>query len=418
MRLNAKVCVSCESSAAHGVFPIRMACPLCGDRCTCSAASTGKQIAGTRVSVLVDPNDDTQNSDRSTASENFSRAKTTAARNPAGDNNQGDWRGEVANRVQAHRARRRRRYDPESSLSLSFTQTAAASSDSAESSPEKSKHASQQYHASSSAPELEPSSSDFESAGGVSTLIGEIEDSRPSPYRRIVMKVPEQLEACDTADNVIEFPRSVEQDLLFATELAETISATPRILESEPPEAAVTTEPSPAKLQPLATFHLDDYISSVHADDWEQQEAEESDGGIELPLQVAPANARTMCALTDAVVVFTASALFAVIVLSIAKFVPQGRLAVALALLLPLGLWSAYHYVFLVYGGATVGMQMAQLELTSFEGCVPPRRIRAWRALSLLLSCASLGLGFAWAMVDEDRLGWHDRITRTYLRRS
>jgi hypothetical protein len=29
-----------------------------------------------------------------------------------------------------------------------------------------------------------------------------------------------------------------------------------------------------------------------------------------------------------------------------------------------------------------------------------------------------MGLGFAWALVDEDCLGWHDRITRTYLRRS
>jgi len=35
-----------------------------------------------------------------------------------------------------------------------------------------------------------------------------------------------------------------------------------------------------------------------------------------------------------------------------------------------------------------------------------------------VLSCISLGLGFAWAALDEDCLGWHDRITRTYLRQS
>jgi len=371
-----------------------MACPLCGDRCTCSAATTGKQIAGTRVSVLVEPNNETRNS--STA-----------------DNNLGeDWRGEVANRVQAHRAKRRRRYDPESSLSLSFTSTASTSANAAKTEPEKNKNATQQYHQTSSAPELDSSAADFES-GGVSTLVEEVEDSRPSPYRRIVLKPPEPVEV-PTEDNVIEFPRSVEQDLLFANELAESISATPRILES--PEISAETEQPAPKLQQLATFHLDDYILGPAVDDW--QEDEESDSEIELPLQVAPANARTMCVLTDAVVVLTASALFAVIVLSMAKFVPQGRMGLALALLLPLGLWSAYHYLFLVYGGATLGMQMAQLELSSFEGCVPARRIRAWRALSLLLSCASLGLGFAWAMVDEDRLGWHDRITRTYLRRS
>ena len=26
------------------------------------------------------------------------------------------------------------------------------------------------------------------------------------------------------------------------------------------------------------------------------------------------------------------------------------------------------------------------------------------------------GLGFLWSLFDEDRLGWHDRITRTYQR--
>src|SRR5947209_4538024 len=187
-----------------------MACPLCGDRCTCSAATTGKQIAGTRVSVLFEPDNDTQN-------------------NSADDSNRGeDWRGEVANRVQAHRAKRQRRYDPESSLSLSFT-PAPTSANKAEATPEKNKNATQQYHQTSSAPELHSSTSDLDE-GGVSTLVEEIEDSRPSPYRRIVMKPPAELPTSD--DNVIEFPRSVEQDLLFAHELAESISATPRILES------------------------------------------------------------------------------------------------------------------------------------------------------------------------------------------
>jgi hypothetical protein len=27
----------------------------------------------------------------------------------------------------------------------------------------------------------------------------------------------------------------------------------------------------------------------------------------------------------------------------------------------------------------------------------------------------SLGLGFAWAFLDEDRLAWHDRISHTFL---
>jgi uncharacterized RDD family membrane protein YckC len=118
------------------------------------------------------------------------------------------------------------------------------------------------------------------------------------------------------------------------------------------------------------------------------------------------------------VLVLTAAALFSMIVLSIAKFVPQGKSALMIAVLLPASLWAIYHYIFLVFAGITPGMMMAQLELSSFEGCVPLRKTRASRAFAMMLCCVSLGLGFFWAMVDEDNLGWHDRMTRTYLRQS
>jgi hypothetical protein len=39
-----------------------------------------------------------------------------------------------------------------------------------------------------------------------------------------------------------------------------------------------------------------------------------------------------------------------------------------------------------------------------------------WRAFAIVLCYATLGLGFVWAFIDEDRLCWHDRITRTHLR--
>jgi uncharacterized RDD family membrane protein YckC len=42
-------------------------------------------------------------------------------------------------------------------------------------------------------------------------------------------------------------------------------------------------------------------------------------------------------------------------------------------------------------------------------------RIRRWRVLASVLSGFSLALGYAWCFLDEDRLSWHDRITRTYM---
>jgi hypothetical protein len=32
-----------------------------------------------------------------------------------------------------------------------------------------------------------------------------------------------------------------------------------------------------------------------------------------------------------------------------------------------------------------------------------------------MLSTFPLGLGIVWALLDEDTLCWHDRITRTYV---
>jgi hypothetical protein len=69
----------------------------------------------------------------------------------------------------------------------------------------------------------------------------------------------------------------------------------------------------------------------------------------------------------------------------------------------------------LVYGGKTAGMEMANLSLRGFNGRVPDWKQRKHRVYSMLFSLVSVGLGFAWALVDEDCLCWHDRMTRTFL---
>jgi uncharacterized RDD family membrane protein YckC len=77
-----------------------------------------------------------------------------------------------------------------------------------------------------------------------------------------------------------------------------------------------------------------------------------------------------------------------------------------------------FQYVFLVYGKRTPGMSAANLEVLDFDGLQPSPGARRWRALAITLSAVSLGLGFAWSLVDEHTLGWHDRISGTYLKKS
>ena len=85
--------------------------------------------------------------------------------------------------------------------------------------------------------------------------------------------------------------------------------------------------------------------------------------------------------------------------------------------------WFAALFVFrtLLYRAAfcfaeidTPGTRAAGLRLLTFEGRIPGRRARIQRMLGGLVSVLSLGIGLAWGLLDEERLTWHDHISRTF----
>jgi uncharacterized RDD family membrane protein YckC len=82
---------------------------------------------------------------------------------------------------------------------------------------------------------------------------------------------------------------------------------------------------------------------------------------------------------------------------------------------MPCLLWAAYQYLLIVYASSTPGLRIAGLQLTRFDGSPTSRSLRRWRVLASFLSAASLGMGYAWVLLDEDMLCWHDRATRTYF---
>jgi len=133
--------------------------------------------------------------------------------------------------------------------------------------------------------------------------------------------------------------------------------------------------------------------------------------GFEMPLQSAAHSRRFFAGAIDAAVVAIALTAFGYIFLRISGTVPQWRTAAVLLALL----WPAYQYAFLVFSGVTPGLRAAKLQVTRFDGAPASRSLRRWRVIASVLSCASLGLGYAWCFLDEDQLSWHDRITRTHL---
>jgi uncharacterized RDD family membrane protein YckC len=78
-------------------------------------------------------------------------------------------------------------------------------------------------------------------------------------------------------------------------------------------------------------------------------------------------------------------------------------------------LYAQYFFLFVGFGGGTPGMKWVGLKTTNFAGQPASRRQLVWRGFGYLVSGGSLFLGFLWSLVDEERLTWHDRISRTIL---
>ncbi len=77
--------------------------------------------------------------------------------------------------------------------------------------------------------------------------------------------------------------------------------------------------------------------------------------------------------------------------------------------------YTLYFSLFTTLAGATIGMQLRGLVVVHLAGTLPDTRQLLWRSFGYLLSGAAFLLGFLWALWDEDRFTWQDRISHTYV---
>ena len=200
----------------------------------------------------------------------------------------------------------------------------------------------------------------------------------------------------DVGARILEFPRSVAPPPPVFDELAEAVMDQPRILEV--PELLL---PPPA-------------LGGILIETAEEP-AKERRAGFELPLQTASMSRRFLAGAIDGLLVLSAFALFVYIFFRVTSITPPPQQAAPISVVLAGIFWIGYQYLLLAYAGTTPGLKLANLQLNRFDGTTVPRRIRHWRVLASVLSALSLGLGYMWCFLDEDRLCWHDRITRTYM---
>ncbi len=198
---------------------------------------------------------------------------------------------------------------------------------------------------------------------------------------------------------VIAFPRQAAHPETLHRLADPVLPEQPRILDVPEELEALPTTPFLDGLQ----FGSNTQPAVAHADN------------VELPFRAVGRTHRLFAALLDAAIVAAAAGVFAAVGY---KLLPRMTFTKPVALTgagLLMLLWAIYQYLLLVYGGATAGMRVAKIRLSTFKGATPRVGQRRHRVLALYFSTASVVMGLLWAFVDVDALCWHDRISRTYL---
>jgi uncharacterized RDD family membrane protein YckC len=224
-----------------------------------------------------------------------------------------------------------------------------------------------------------------------------------------LIEFPRQLVAARRArPRLAEGPLRDEADLtptsaqLRIFEVEATQISTAPVVESVAPEwssMVLTAQPAPAPIVETPEARL-----------------------LPIPApQTAPLNLRLMSAMVDGILILTAFLGFvAVFALTCNKLVGpiQISLQTATVASLPtiLFLALAYQILFFTFGEATLGMRYARIGLCTLSDENPTRREMRRRIFATILAACPLGIGLLWACLDDEGLGWHDRISRMYQR--
>jgi len=135
-----------------------------------------------------------------------------------------------------------------------------------------------------------------------------------------------------------------------------------------------------------------------------------------LPPQTASLQVRGMAAAVDVCCIGAAFVGFVAAAAYVSPEMPSGKVAVISGAGVLVVLTLLYQLLCFTLSDATPGMRYARIGLCTFADENPTRSAMRLRIFALLLAAFPAGIGFFWACVDDDGLGWHDRISRMYQR--
>ena len=219
--------------------------------------------------------------------------------------------------------------------------------------------------------------------------------------------------------NLLEFPRQLiaarkARPRLAEGPLREEITprtAQLRIFEVEPEQISIAPVQPPAAPEWTTSIHLD-----AHTVTEPVPSAEAPVLASLLPPQTAPLQLRLLSAMVDGILVAGGSLAFIAAYARVGGEIPVG----VPALLSVLGILTVVHVLyqllFFTFSDETPGMRYARIGLCTFTDENPTRAEMRRRILAQFVAVGPVGLGLLWILLDDDALGWHDRISRMYQR--
>ena len=260
------------------------------------------------------------------------------------------------------------------------------------------------------------------------TLALPVEDGRTRPASAAEPWGGEAIEPVEAVvpihANLIEFPRELIATRKVRPRLAEGPLAAAAhemqlsIFEVDP--GAVSTQPEAPAAAPAAAAQAwtGPEWSGIELEAQSLEETLPDDPPDLLPaLEPASFGRRLLATVVDGALITGAFLGAAMTAMNYMDQLPPLRV-------LEVGAASAFAFVALLYqlifftlGESTPGMKYARVSLCTFDDQSPTRSQVRRRLAALLLSVVPVGLGVAWAIFDDGHLMWHDRLSRTYLRK-
>jgi len=75
---------------------------------------------------------------------------------------------------------------------------------------------------------------------------------------------------------------------------------------------------------------------------------------------------------------------------------------------------TLYRSLWCMANTDSIGMRWSGLTLVTFDGGKPESKHRWYRMLASCISAMAGGLGILWCLVDEEKLTWHDHMSKTF----